>query len=62
MAPPAGDDPPAVTAANTDSNRTAPSWPSGQTAGADDSLIGRRTSKWVSHVGQRYSYVAMRRC
>ena len=50
---------PAETDANTDSKRTAPGWPSGQAAGADDSLIGRRSSKWVSHVGQRYSYVAM---
>jgi hypothetical protein len=43
------------TDAKTDSKRTPPGWPSGHVAAADDSLIGRRTSKWVSHVGQRYS-------
>jgi hypothetical protein len=50
---PAGD--PFDTDAKTDSSRTPPGWPSGQVADDDDSLIGRRTSKWVSHVGQRYS-------
>jgi len=49
------DDAPPVTAANTDSRRTAPAWPSGQVATDDDSLIGRRSSKWDSQVGQRYS-------
>ena len=48
-------DDPLDTEANTDSNRTPPGWPSGQVAVDDDSLIGRRSSKWVSHVGQRYS-------
>ena len=43
------------TEANTDSSRTPPGWPSGQVAADDDSLIGRRSSKWDSHVGQRYS-------
>ena len=43
------------TDAKTDSKRTPPGWPSGHVAAADDSLIGRRTSKWVSQVGQRYS-------
>jgi hypothetical protein len=52
MAPPAG---PLDTDAKTDSSRTPPGWPSGQVAADDDSLIGRRTSKWDSHVGQRYS-------
>jgi hypothetical protein len=46
---------PADTDANTDSSRTAPACPSGHNASADDSLIGRRTSKCESHVGQRYS-------
>ena len=41
--------------ANTDSSRMAPSWPSGQDAGALASLIGRRTSNVDSHVRQRYS-------
>ena len=48
-------DDPLDTEAKTDSNRTPPGCPSGQVAFDDDSLIGRRTSKWVSHVGQRYS-------
>jgi hypothetical protein len=52
-AAPAAD--PLDTDAKTDSNRTPPGWPSGHVAVEDDSLIGRRTSKWVSHVGQRYS-------
>ena len=52
MAPVAG---PADTDAKTESSRTPPGWPSGQVAADDDSAIGRRTSKWVSQVGQRYS-------
>ena len=41
--------------ANTDSSRMAPSWPSGQDAGAFASLIGRRTSNVDAQVRQRYS-------
>ena len=41
--------------ANTDSSRRAPSWPSGQDAGAFASLIGRRTSNVDAQVRQRYS-------
>ncbi len=48
-------DGPVDTDAKTDSSRTPPGWPSGQVAADDDSLMGRRTSKWVSQVGQRYS-------
>lgn len=40
-----------------DSSLTVFSWPSGQDAGADDSLIERRTSKVVAQSLQRYSYV-----
>ena len=38
--------------ANTDSRRTVSGWPCGQSAGASDSLIGRRTSiqGWPSGV------------
>jgi hypothetical protein len=32
-------------------------WPSGQLAGSDDALIGRRTSNVVAQSWQRYSYV-----
>ena len=46
---------PADTDANTDRSRLAPAWPSGHVAVDDDSLIGRRSSKWESQVGQRYS-------
>ena len=42
-------------AAKTDSRRIAPSWPSGHDAGADASLIGRRSSNVDSQVRQRYS-------
>ena len=45
----------APTLANTDSRRTAPSWPCGHVAGSLDSLIGRRTSKVSSQVRQRNS-------
>jgi hypothetical protein len=48
--------PPVVTA-TMDSSFTVLSWPSGQDAGADDSLIERRTSKVVAQSLQRYSYV-----
>ena len=41
--------------ANTDNSRMAPSWPSGQDAGAFASLIGRRTSNVDAQVRQRYS-------
>lgn len=41
--------------ANTDSSLTALGWPSGHVAGADASLIGRRSSKTVPHSRQRNS-------
>jgi hypothetical protein len=40
-----------------DSSLTVLSWPSGQVAGAEDSLIERRTSNVVVQSLQRYSYV-----
>ena len=41
--------------AKTDSSLRDPTWPAGQSIGADASAIGRRASKVVSHSGQRYS-------
>ena len=51
------DDPPAEapTLANTDSSRTALSWPAGHDAGSLDSAIERRTSKVSSQDLQRNS-------
>ena len=49
------DDDDTPVAANTDSRRIAPSWPSGHDAGAEASLIGRRSSNVDSQVRQRYS-------
>jgi hypothetical protein len=49
------DDEAAPVEANTDNSRMAPSWPSGQDAGAFASLIGRRTSNVDAQVRQRYS-------
>jgi hypothetical protein len=43
-----------------DSSFTVLSCPSGQAAGAADSLIERRTSKVVAQSLQRYSYVGTR--
>jgi len=43
-----------------DSSLTVLSWPSGQGAGSEDSLMGRRTSKVVVQSLQRYSYVGTR--
>ena len=47
---------PAPIDAKAESRRTAPSWPSGQSAGALASAMGRRSSKVESQVRQRYSY------
>jgi hypothetical protein len=43
------------TAANTESNRRAPTWPWGHSMGSDASAMGRRASKVSSQIGQRYS-------
>ena len=54
------DDPPLIAperpvAAKTESRRTLSTCPSGHSAGAEASLIGRRASKTVSQLRQRYS-------
>jgi hypothetical protein len=41
--------------ATVDKSFTVSSWPSGQLAGADDSAIGRDSSKVSPQVRQRYS-------
>jgi hypothetical protein len=41
--------------ANTDRSLTASGWPDGHVAGADASLMGRRSSNTASHVRQRNS-------
>lgn len=41
--------------ATVDSSFTVSSWPEGQLAGADDSLIGRDSSKASPHARHRYS-------
>ena len=40
---------------NTESTRSAPSWPSGQVAGSSDRLIDRRSSNLASQRRQKYS-------
>ena len=40
---------------NTESTRSAPSWPSGQVAGSSERLIERRNSNLVSQRWQKYS-------
>ncbi len=45
-------DPPTAT---VDSSLTVSEWPSGQSAGAEDSAIGRLSSKVSPQVRQRYS-------
>jgi len=42
-----------------DSNLTVSVWPLRQSAGAFDSLMGRRSSKASSQVLQRYSYTGI---
>jgi hypothetical protein len=49
--------PAALVSAIVDRSLTVLVWPSGQFAGSDDALIGRRTSNVVAHSWQRYSYV-----
>jgi hypothetical protein len=44
-----------ATDANIDRRRREPTWPFGQSTGADASDMGRRTSKVSSQSGQRYS-------
>jgi len=41
---------------NTESIRSAPSWPLGQVAGSSARLIGRRSSNLASQRRQEYSY------
>jgi hypothetical protein len=58
--PPAGRDPGAGPAeepvtATVDSSFTVSSWPAGQAAGAEDSLIGRDNSKSSPQARHRYS-------
>ena len=45
--------------ANTDNSLTVSVWPSGQSAGASDWLIGRWVSNTVAQDLQRNSYVGM---
>ena len=40
---------------NTESTRSAPSWPLGQVAGSSERLIGRRSSNLASQRWQEYS-------
>jgi hypothetical protein len=45
--------------ATVDSSFTVSPWPSGHGVGADDSAMGRLTSKVLPHARQRYSYRGM---
>lgn len=45
--------------ATVDSSLTVFWWPCGQLAGADDSLMGRDSSKVTAQSRQRYSYRGM---
>ena len=43
---------PLLTDENTESTRSAPSWPSGQVAGSSERLIERKSSNLASQRGQ----------